>query len=146
MTGPGRTESADTSRPSRHGQLHHVELWVADLAATSASLGWLLTSLGYAVYQEWDAGRSWRLGTTYIVAEQSPALAGGGHERCRPGLNHLAFHVAHSAEVDRLAEEAGGHGWTLLFADRHPYAGGPEHYAAYLEDTQGFEVELVAMG
>jgi hypothetical protein len=31
-----------------------------------------------------------------------------------------------------------------MFADRHPYAGGPDHYAAYLENTDGFEVELVA--
>ena len=31
-----------------------------------------------------------------------------------------------------------------MFADRHPYAGGPEHYAAYLESGEGFEVELVA--
>jgi hypothetical protein len=36
------------------------------------------------------------------------------------------------------------HGWTRLFADKHPYAGGPEHYAAYLAGTDGFEVELVA--
>jgi hypothetical protein len=33
---------------------------------------------------------------------------------------------------------------TLLFADRHPFAGGPDHYAASLEDGDGFEVELVA--
>jgi hypothetical protein len=32
----------------------------------------------------------------------------------------------------------------LLFADKHPYAGGQEHYAAYLASTDGFEVELVA--
>jgi hypothetical protein len=32
----------------------------------------------------------------------------------------------------------------LLFPERHPYAGGPDHYAAYLEDAYGFEVELVA--
>ena len=38
--------------------------------------------------------------------------------------------------------EAGG--WTLMFADKHPYAGGPDHYAAYLESGEGFEVELVA--
>ena len=38
-----------------------------------------------------------------------------------------------------------GHGWTPLFADRYPWAGGPEHYAAYLENTDGFEVELVAI-
>jgi hypothetical protein len=31
-----------------------------------------------------------------------------------------------------------------MFADRHPYAGGPATYAAYLENEDGFEVELVA--
>ena len=29
-------------------------------------------------------------------------------------------------------------------ADRHLHAGGPRHYAAYLEDTDGYEAELVA--
>ena len=38
----------------------------------------------------------------------------------------------------------GSHGWTLLFPGSHPYAGGPDHYAAYLASTDGFEVELVA--
>jgi hypothetical protein len=46
--------------------------------------------------------------------------------------------------VDELAAEAVLHGWRLLFADKHPYAGGEQHYAAYLENTDGFEVELVA--
>lgn len=32
----------------------------------------------------------------------------------------------------------------LLFPDKHPYAGGPDHYAAYLSNIDGFEVELVA--
>ena len=40
----------------------------------------------------------------------------------------------------------GLHGWSLLFPDRHPFAGGPEHYAAYLKDRHGYEVELVAGG
>jgi hypothetical protein len=31
-----------------------------------------------------------------------------------------------------------------MFADRHPFAGGPQHYAAFLENTDGYEVELVA--
>ena len=40
--------------------------------------------------------------------------------------------------------ESQARGWRLLFADRHPHAGGPEHYGAYLENEDGFEVELVA--
>ncbi|WP_263639389.1 VOC family protein [Klenkia terrae] len=39
---------------------------------------------------------------------------------------------------------APSHGWRLFFGDRHPFAGGPDHRAAYLEDADGFEVELVA--
>ena len=34
--------------------------------------------------------------------------------------------------------------WTVLYYTRHPYAGGPDHYAAYLANTDNFEVELVA--
>ena len=81
----------------------HVELWVGDIAATQRSLGWLLGELGYVRFQEWDRGMSWRLGPTYIVAEQSPALVPRPYDRMRPGLNHLAFHVRSRAEVDRLA-------------------------------------------
>ncbi len=42
--------------------------------------------------------------------------------------------------------QAPEHGWQLLFSDRHPHAGGPDTYAAYLEDADGFEVEVVAAG
>jgi hypothetical protein len=38
------------------------------------------------------------------------------------------------------------HPTSKLFPDRHPYAGGPGHYAAYLANTDNFEVELVATG
>jgi catechol 2,3-dioxygenase-like lactoylglutathione lyase family enzyme len=121
-----------------------VELWVPDLKRAVANWGWLLTRLGYSPFQDWAAGRSWLLGSTYIVVEQSPDLTAVDHDRRRPGLNHLAFHVGSRASVDTLVEHAGEHGWTLLFTDRHPYAGGPDHYAAYLENGDGFEVELVA--
>lgn len=67
------------------------------------------------------------------------------HDRLAPGLNHLAFHAGPPAEVDRLTAAAPERGWRLLFPDRHPYAGGPDTYAAYLEDPHGYEVELVAL-
>jgi hypothetical protein len=31
-----------------------------------------------------------------------------------------------------------------MFTERHPYAGGTQHYAAYLENDEGFEAEVVA--
>lgn len=126
------------------GALHHVELWVPDLARSEESLGWLLTRLGWLPFQRWPGGASWRRGDTYVVVEASPDRSAPDHDRLRPGLNHLALHVADPAAVDDLVAAATGRGWRLLFADRHPHAGGDHQYAAYLEDPDGFEVELVA--
>ncbi len=108
------------------------------------SWGWLLSALGYEPFQDWPGGQSWRCGPTYIVLEQSPARTATRHDRCRPGLNHLAFHVDSRAMTDELSVDAGQHGWRMMFADQYPYAGGTGHYAAYLENIDGFEVELVA--
>jgi catechol 2,3-dioxygenase-like lactoylglutathione lyase family enzyme len=133
---------------ARSSPLHHIELWVPDLARGERSWGWLLTRLGAEPYQSWEHGRSWRWdpagGGVYVVLEQSPAQIGDRHERRAPGLNHLALWAGSPAELDALVAEAPAHGWTLMFADRHPFAGGPAHRAAYLEDADGYEVELVA--
>jgi len=126
------------------GLLHHVEMWVPDLDRTARSWGWLLGELGYEPFQRWEAGVSFRLGPTYIVLERSPDLLGGPYERCRPGVNHLAFHAGTRDRVDAIVTAGPEHGWRLLFTNRHPYAGGPDHYAAYLADGDGYEVELAA--
>jgi catechol 2,3-dioxygenase-like lactoylglutathione lyase family enzyme len=128
------------------GALHHVEMWVPELGRAVDEWGWLLGRLCYESFQDWEHGRSWRLGDTYIVVEQSPALTAAEHDRSRPGLNHLAFHAGTPMDVDALTADGPAHGWTLLFADKHPHAGGPDHYAAYLANTDAFEVELVAAG
>ena len=130
--------------PARGG-LHHLEIWVADLASAESSWGWLLTELGYAVRDRWPVGVSWAQDAgPYVVLEAGPDVASAPHDRLRPGVNHVAFHAGTRAELDALVAAAPEHGWSLMFADRHPFAGGPDHYAAYLEDRQGFEVELVA--
>jgi len=132
-----------STAPAR-GAVHHVELWVPDLARAERSWGWLLGELGYRPHQSWEHGRSWLLGDAYVVVEQSPAMTAVAHDRRRPGLNHLALHAGTRAQLDALVAAAPAHGWTLLFPDRHPFAGGPDHCAAYLEDADGFEAELVA--
>jgi catechol 2,3-dioxygenase-like lactoylglutathione lyase family enzyme len=123
--------------------LHHVELWVPDLARAEATFGWLFPALGWTEFQRWTAGVSWKLNETYVVVEQSPAMT-GPHDRMKAGLNHLALHAGSRQNVDSLTEQAQRHGWQLMFADEHPHAGGPDHYAAFLENEDGFEVELVA--
>ncbi|MGW7068357.1 methyltransferase domain-containing protein [Streptomyces sp. NPDC054855] len=140
----GGPERAVALAPARGA--HHVELWVPDFAAAEASWGWLLGELGHVREQRWEGGGSWRRGATYVVLEQSPDMRDAAHDRLLPGLNHLAFHVTSRMELDRLVAQAPEHGWSLLFPERHPFAGGEEHCAGYLEDGAGFEVELVAGG
>jgi catechol 2,3-dioxygenase-like lactoylglutathione lyase family enzyme len=128
------------------GSLHHVELWVPDLTSAESSWGWLLGQLGYRLAERWNTGQSWRRGDIYVVLEAGPDVVDAPHDRRRPGVNHLAFHAGSRADVDAIVRDAPSYGWTLLFADRHPFAGGADHYAAYLEDPAGFEVELVPSG
>ena len=134
-----------TDVPTR-GRLHHLELWVPDLDRAATTLGWLLEQLGHTRTDTWGTGASWTLGDTYVVLESGPDVVAAPHERRRPGLNHVAFHAGTRQDVDVLTAAAQERGWTLLFPDVHPHAGGPDHYAAYLEDGDGFEVELVASG
>ena len=125
--------------------VHHVEIWVPDLSRAQESWGWVLNRLGWKDGDGWPGGMTWAAPDgSYVVAEQSPAMSAGEHDRLRPGMNHLALNAAGRAEVDAIVAEAGRHGWTLMFADRHPYAGGPQHYAAFLHNTDGYELEIVA--
>jgi len=124
--------------------LHHIELWVPDLAATKRSWGWLLGELGWVLDEFGETSFSLSYDDVYLFVEQSPAQLGHTHDRLAPGVNHLAFHAGPRERLDELVKQAPDYGWTLLFPEHHPHAGGPEHYAAYLEDTHRYEVELVA--
>lgn len=124
--------------------IHHVELWVEQFPEAVAEWGWLFGELGWTIFQQWPNGQSWRATDgSYVVLEQSSDLEPGGHRRTAAGLNHLALNASRPV-VDLLAAEGAKHGWELMFAERHPHAGGDEHYAAYLANSQGFEVEVVA--
>jgi DivIVA domain-containing protein len=126
--------------------LHHMEIWVRDLDVAMRSFGWLFERMGWNLFQVWDQGRSWQAPGEgpYVVMERSPDLAWQAYDRKAPGLNHLALAVPQRWMVDRIVSEAPTYGWRLMFADRHPHAGGAQNYAAYLENDEGFEVEVVA--
>jgi hypothetical protein len=111
---------------------HHVELWVDDLTAAERQWGPVLLALGCEPFQHWDAGRSWRLGGSYLVLEQSPDLRPGGHDRMRAGLNHLAVHGSRDAVAAALRA-----GWTVRTDTGD---------AVHLVDRQGFELEVVVGG
>jgi catechol 2,3-dioxygenase-like lactoylglutathione lyase family enzyme len=124
--------------------IHHLQLWVPDLPRAEASWGWLLEQLGYELARQWEHGRVWRQGETGIVIEASPDMVPGMlHSRLRPGMNHVAFHVPSVDAVHELVAAGADHGWRELGGDpRHPIS--RDLHVAYLEDRDGFEVELIA--
>ena len=125
--------------------LHHVEINVSDLESSIEFWGWFLTSLGCELFQTWPEGRSWRKDATYIVFKRTDERhVGAGYHRARTGLDHLAFHADSRKEVDEMREKLRARGVSLIYEDRYPHAGGPDHYALFFEDPDRIKVELVA--
>ena len=126
--------------------LHHVILWVPDLERAGESWTWLLGQLGY------DVGRSGESvvvlrhpeGPTVALEQSADMVPGMLYSRMRPGVNHMAFTVPRTSSLGDIVAEAAEHGWSQLPTDRHPLAPGAVD-VAYLEDRDGFEVELVVL-
>jgi catechol 2,3-dioxygenase-like lactoylglutathione lyase family enzyme len=124
--------------------LHHLTLWVPDIARAEAPWGWLLGRLGYTLDGSFERILVFRheSGPAIVLEQSSDMVPGMLHSRLRPGLNHVAFRLEGSASLEDFVGEAAVHGWSMLPIDGHPIAGGAE--VVYLEDLDGFEVELVA--
>lgn len=126
--------------------LHHLELYVADLPRSVAFWTPFMGMLGYQA-EAWSGGMNYVRGPhdTYVCLLPAPKehLAQGYHRK-RVGLNHLAFRAASRAQVDLLSQWVREEGHTLLYPDRHPFAGGPDYYALFCEDPNRFKLEVVA--
>jgi catechol 2,3-dioxygenase-like lactoylglutathione lyase family enzyme len=127
------------------GLLHHVEIYVSDLRTSTEFWDWLLTELGYARFQEWEQGISWKRRDTYLVFVQTaPEHLDVPYHRGRTGLNHLAFHARSRRQVDDITSELPRRGATILYNDEHPRNDPGVPYAVYFEDPDRIKVELVA--
>jgi catechol 2,3-dioxygenase-like lactoylglutathione lyase family enzyme len=125
------------------GQLHHVELYVSDLARSAEFWSWLLESFGYQLFQQWDSGRSWQLSDSYIVfVRVDDGFKDIPYYHCRVGFDHLAFHGRSKEHTDQLISEFRARRVTILYRDRHPRAGG--YYGVFFEDPDRIKVEVVA--
>lgn len=128
-----------------HGLIHHIEIYVSDLNRSATFWNWFLKELGYISFQKWEGGQSWKLEDTYLVFVQTEErFLDIPYHRCRTGLNHLAFHASSREFVDEMTKKLQQRGVTILYSDRHPFAGGEDHYAVYFEDPDRVKVELVA--
>ena len=127
------------------GFIHHIEVNVSNLKKTVEFWSWFLEQLGYNQVQKWEGGQSWKLAYTYIVFVQAnEKYRDVPYHRSGVGLNHIAFHANSKEQVDDLTIQLENKGMTILYKDRHPYAGGENHYAVFFEDPDRIKVELVA--
>ena len=126
--------------------LHHVILWVPDLERADESWTWLLGELGYDVSRSVDNVVVLRHpdGPTVALEQSTDMVPGMLYSRMRPGVNHMAFTLPPALSLSDIVAEAAEHGWSQLPTDRHPLAPGATD-VAYLEDRDGFEVELVVL-
>lgn len=112
------------------GLLHHVEINVSDLQEAREFYNEFFEKLGYNLFQEWEKGFSMKLGETYIVFVQTEErFLQKKYHRKQTGLNHLAFHVENKKAVDEWTEWLNRRECKILYKDKHPYAGGSDHYA-----------------
>ena len=125
--------------------IHHFDLWVQDSGTATPEWDWLFTSCGWERDFADETGGSWKHPDgTYVFLERSPDLIDERHDRLRPGINHLAFTVADRAALDAMRAASEDQGWAELYSSDYPNAGGDDHIALYLENSEGFEVEVVA--
>ena len=124
--------------------LHHLTLWVPDVERAEASWSWLLGQLDYSLEPPSNGVVVLRHpeGPTVALEQSSDMVPGMLYSRMRPGVNHMAFTVPPTASLDEIVAGAQENGWSALPTDRHPLAQSAE--VVYLEDQDGFEVELVA--
>jgi catechol 2,3-dioxygenase-like lactoylglutathione lyase family enzyme len=128
------------------GIIHHIEIYVSDLAASKKFWSWLLIKeLDYEMYQDWTTGISYKIQNTYIVFVQTEKEHLQPAYHCKQTvLNHLAFHGSYRKMVDELTIKLKEKQIPILYKDKHPYAGGQNYYAVFFEDPDRIKVEIVA--
>lgn len=128
-----------------NGPLHHLDLNVADLAASALFYHAFLGRIGYTLTDEGPSWRSFGLDGFYLclVQAQGPYVERGYHRK-GIGLNHLAFHAPSRAAVDEM------HHWLLARGERVLYGGPLEmgtaeapNYAVFFEDPDRVKLEYV---
>ena len=127
--------------------LHHVEIYVSNIAVSHAFWKNILARVGWEESGSWGEGVSLANGEeaylTFVQVAQNHQLP--KYHRCAVGLNHLAFKVQTRAQVDALRQFCLDSNIPILYDDKYPFAnGGEDYYALFVEDPDRIKVEFVA--
>jgi catechol 2,3-dioxygenase-like lactoylglutathione lyase family enzyme len=124
--------------------LHHIEIYVSDLQRSRQFYNWFFAWLGYELSSDWNEGFSYRFDNSYylVFVQTEPQHLHHIYHRKQTGLNHLAFAAASREKVDELTQLLIAKGIPILYADKHPFAGGKHYYAVFFEDPDRIKLEV----
>lgn len=136
-----REALAPAAAPRAGGGVHHLDLTVSDLAAATAFYDRVLPELGFRRLEDAPEGPLWA-GASVELGLQ-PARRAAPHDRCAPGLHHLALAAPSRAEVDRVHATLVSRGVRILDPPGHypQYCEG--YYAFFFEGPDGVKLECV---
>lgn len=125
--------------------LGHLGVNVADLPRAKAFYDALMPMLEFEPFRATDTEFSYRpannkIGTWLFCYL---ALEPGDHSRHRPGLQHLAFMVRTRDAVHEVRDAALAAGATVVHEPREYPQYHDGYYAVFLQDLDGFMIEIV---
>jgi glyoxylase I family protein len=125
--------------------VHHVDLVVSSIERSLPFYRDLLAPLGYHRISEVEGERGetiWYLDGPDVAVGLRAAQSGGGHDRYRVGLHHLAFDAWSRAAVDERADWLRDRG-AEIESGPEEYAYLPGYYAVFFYDPDGIKLEIV---
>jgi catechol 2,3-dioxygenase-like lactoylglutathione lyase family enzyme/diadenosine tetraphosphate (Ap4A) HIT family hydrolase len=131
--------SSDTTRSD--GRIHHLDLTVRDLVASTAFYDRWLPRMGLQRIADCAEGPLWR-GSQLELGLQR-ARTSTAHDRYAPGLHHLAFAADSREAVIELHESMRTSGVNILDAPAEYPNYAPGYFALFFADPDGLKLEYV---
>ena len=126
----------------KDGSLEHLDIYVSDLQRSGEFWGGFLEDLGYEEFRKSATAWSWTNGeSTVFLLQAEPGYLDPPYHRKRVGMNHVAFAVSRTSQVDALAVQLRQRKVALLYGG--PRAGRTT-YAVFFEDPDRIKIEVVA--
>ena len=131
--------SSDAARSD--GRIHHLDLSVRDLVASTAFYDRWLPRMGFQRIADCAEGPLWR-GSQLELGLQR-ARTSTAHDRYAPGLHHLAFTADSREAVIELHESMRISGVNILDAPAEYPNYAPGYFAMFFADPDGLKLEYV---
>jgi catechol 2,3-dioxygenase-like lactoylglutathione lyase family enzyme len=124
------------------GSIHHLDLSVRDLRASTDFYDRVLPLLGFRRFADSPEGPIWA-GASVEVGLQQARAGSAPHDRRAPGLHHLAFTAPTREAVDALHRELVRLGVPVLDPPAEYPEYTPGYYAVFFADPDGVKLEYV---